>query len=61
MSLELKKSEVELIKVQAAKADLELKIMERLEEIDRMRNHIEMFLKKELELTSQIKNLKGSE
>lgn len=40
MSLELKRKGLELIKVEAAKAELEFRIEEKLEEIERIKAHI---------------------
>lgn len=54
MNLERKKMEVELMKVSAARADLELRILERQEEIDRIKQSIEIQIKKEEELTLKL-------
>ena len=40
MDIEKKKKEVELMKVQAAKAELELRVAQRLEEIERIEENI---------------------
>jgi peptidoglycan hydrolase CwlO-like protein len=40
--LELKKKELELERVKLAKKEMEFKIEERLEEIDRLKSHIEI-------------------
>lgn len=53
--LELKKIKVELIQVQAARMGLELKIEERLDEIERLKEHIAISQAKELELEEKIK------
>jgi hypothetical protein len=53
-SLELKKTKVELLKVSAAKAELELRVEERLEEIERIKDNIKIQEKKEVELQSKI-------
>lgn len=53
--LDLKKLQVELLQVQAAKAALELRIEERLEEIERIREHIMVSETKELEIKEKIK------
>jgi len=50
----MKKLRVELIQVQAARASLELRVEERLEEIERLQEHIEIQKKKELELSQKI-------
>ena len=53
--LELKKTKVELLNVQAAKAALELRVDERLEEIERLKEHILISEAKEQELMARIK------
>lgn len=58
-AMELKKSEMELAKVGAARLELEYKIMEREEEIQRIRSHIKIQLDKEKELADKIAVLKG--
>lgn len=58
MSLETKRKEVELLKVSAAKAELEFKILEKLEDIERIKQHIELQIKREVELKEEIKLLK---
>ena len=58
-SLELKRIEVELIRVQAARAELEFKIEERLDEIERIKEHIKAQIKREEELTIKIREAKG--
>lgn len=55
MSLEKKKIQVELMRVQAAKAELELKIDERLEEIKRLEEHIKIQSNKIIELEEKLK------
>lgn len=40
MSLEQKKKEVQMQKHLAAKAELELKLMEKMADIDRIKNHL---------------------
>lgn len=54
-SLELKKLSVELLNVQAAKASLELRVDERLDEIERIKEHIAVSALKEQELKEKIK------
>jgi len=56
--LELKKLKVELLNVQAAKANLELRIDERMDEIARIKESIAASEAKELELNEKIKNHK---
>jgi hypothetical protein len=53
-SLDLKKIKVELLRVSAAKAELELRIDERLEEIERIRANIKVQEDKEKELIEKI-------
>ncbi len=54
--LELKKYQVELMRVQASKAELELKIEERLDEIERLKEHIKISENKEKELMEKLNN-----
>jgi len=58
MSLELKKIQVELMRVQTAKMELEYKIEEKLDEVRRMQEHITIQEAKELELKEKIQELK---
>ncbi len=53
-SLDLKKLKVELLNVQAGKASVELRVEEMLEEIERLRNHIQISNNKEKELIEKI-------
>lgn len=57
-NLELKRTEVELIRVQAARAELEFKIIEREDEIERIRENIQAQLKREEELRIKISDAK---
>lgn len=52
--LEKKRKELELIKVSAARAELEFRILERLDEIDRIKQAIDVQRKREAELTAEI-------
>lgn len=52
--LELKRMKLELIKVSAAKAEIEFRIDERLDEIARLKLNIGSQVKREEELTAQI-------
>lgn len=54
-SLEIRKAKVELMRVQAAKAELELKIFEREMEIERIRESIKVQEDKIVELEEKIK------
>lgn len=57
--LELKRAEMELAKVAAARIELEFKILERKEDIARLEAHILVQLDKEKELSDKIKAFKG--
>ena len=59
MSLEIKKVKVELIRVSANKAELELRIEERLHEIERIKENIKVSEDKEEELRQKIKEMEG--
>jgi hypothetical protein len=54
MDIEKKRKEMELAKVRAARAELEFKIMEREQEIGRMKDHIALHDKKEEELIHEL-------
>lgn len=56
-SLELKKTQVELMRVQTARMELEYKIEERLEDIKRMEDHIKIQEEKEKELSAKLADL----
>ncbi len=53
--LELKKLKVELLRVGAARAELELRIEEMQDQIEKLTHHISIQLDKEKELTQKIK------
>lgn len=53
--LETKRKELELVKVAAARAELEFRILERQDEIERIKQNIEIQLKKEADLKEEIK------
>lgn len=55
-AIELKRKKVELLHVSAAKADLELRIHERMEEVKRLEEHIKISEAKEIELAQLIKD-----
>ena len=55
--LERKKKEVELMRVSASKEGMELTIMERIEEIERVRDNIKVQEKKMAELEEELKQL----
>lgn len=52
--LELKKTKLELIKVSAAKADIEFRIDELLDQVERLRAHVKVQEDKEAELRARI-------
>lgn len=56
--LELKKKEVELMKVDCAKAEMEMRIYEAEENIQRLRDNIKIQEKRIEELKTEIKLLK---
>ena len=56
--LELKRKKVELLRVSAAKAELELRIHERMEEVERLQEHIKISEAKEVELAKEIEENK---
>lgn len=58
-NLELKRLEVELIRVQAARAELEFKIVEREDDIDRMKQNIQIQINKENEIKQKLEASKG--
>lgn len=55
MSLEYKRKELELVKVAAARAELEFKILEKEDEILRIKQHIQTQLQREAELKEELK------
>ncbi len=52
--LELKRTKLELIRVSAARAEMEFKVEERLEDISRLKDTIKLQLDKEAELKAKI-------
>lgn len=56
---EIKKLQVELHKVQGGRMDMELRIEERLEEIQRLKDHMVIQQAKEEELAKAIVDLKA--
>lgn len=58
MSLELKKKELELQRVELARKELEFKVEEKMEEIERIKSHIQIQLQKEQELKEELNKLK---
>ncbi len=57
MSLEQKRKKLELMRVQSAKMELEFKIEERLEEIERLKENIKIQKQKEEELIKELSNI----
>lgn len=57
MSLEQKKKKLELMKVETARHELEIRIEERMDEIKRLEEHVEIQLKKEEDLKKEIEKL----
>ena len=56
---EIKKLQVELHRVQGARMEMELKIEERMEDIARLRDHMQVQEAREEELAKQIADLKA--
>lgn len=56
--LDIKRKELELLRVETARKELEFKIEERLDDISRLKGHIEIQLKKEAELKEELAKLK---
>jgi hypothetical protein len=54
MDIDTKRKRLDLSRVRLAREELELKIEERMEEIGRLRAHIEIQNKKEEELTKEL-------
>lgn len=55
--LDLRRKKVELMRVSAAKAELDLRIYERMEEIERIREHIKVSEQSEQKLKEEISQL----
>lgn len=55
-SLDRKKKEVDLKKIDAAVAELEYKIIEREEDIQRMKDHIDLQLERKKEIQKELAN-----
>jgi len=54
--IDKKRKELELIKVSASRAEMEFRIFEKEEEIQRLKDNIEIQLKKEAELKEELIN-----
>lgn len=54
MSLDKKRKQLELMRVQTARYELEFKIEERLEEIERLKDHVQVQIKREQELKKEL-------
>jgi hypothetical protein len=59
MSLELKRKELEIVKVAARRAELEFTILEKEEEIKRIKDQIQTQLQHEAKLKEDLKKAKG--
>lgn len=59
MSLELKKKEVELMRVRTAKGEMELRIAERMDEIKRLEDSIIVQNQAEQKILEELKKIKG--
>lgn len=57
MSLDKKKKQVELSRVRLAREEMEMKIAEREEEIQRLKSHIEIQRAREQELDKELKGM----
>lgn len=57
MSLEKKKKNLELSRVRLAREEMELKIQERMEEIERLEGFIKVQFEKEAELEQELQKL----
>ena len=59
-SLDLKRMKLELVKVAAARAELEFRVEERLDEINRIQEHIKVQFDKEADLQQKIADVEKS-
>lgn len=59
MSLEIKRKELELMRVKTARHELEFKVDEKTEEINKLKEHIKIQLETEDRLEKEIEQLKG--
>ena len=57
--MDLKRKELDLVRINAARAELEFKILEREEEIARLKEHIKIQTEKEESIRQELKVLKG--
>ena len=57
--LEVKKLELQKMKIATGKAEMELKILERMEDIDRLKENVKNQEKALEDIEKQITNLKG--
>lgn len=57
MKLDIKRKKLELMRVETARHELEFKIEERLEEVERLREHIKTQKNKEEELKTELKKM----
>lgn len=59
-ALDLKRMKLEMLKVAAARAELEFRVEERLDEINRIQEHIKVQLDKEADLAAKIADAEKS-
>lgn len=59
-ALDLKRMKLELVKVAAARAELEFRVEERLDEINRIQEHVKVQTDKEAELQQKIADAEKS-
>lgn len=57
MSLELKRKKLDLMRIQTARADLEFKVEERLDEIKRLQDHVKIQIDAEEKLKNEIQDM----
>jgi hypothetical protein len=57
--LEIKRKELELLRVETARRELEFKVEERIDEINRVKEQINIQLAKEEEIRREIKKMKN--
>lgn len=58
-NLEVKKTKLELMRVQTARMELEYKIEESLDQVERLRTHIKIQEAREIELLKQLEGIKS--
>lgn len=58
--LDLKRKEMELTRVSCGRQEMELKIEEKLEEVENLRTHLKLQIEAESKLKEELNTLKGS-